>query len=136
MWILANRQAESHPALAIHIDTSSSLATLREMPPSTRKLKRHFRPWSRTDELTLLKSDDAVFSATRHYLKPLIEQVLARYELSLEEQRELARQLGDDVPIAAKRFLTSIHSQAADYTFATYFTWYISERLKTKKRRI
>jgi hypothetical protein len=87
-----------------------------------------FKPRSVKDEVALLRSDTRNFSATRLYLRPLIDQVLARSNLGKDMQTNLSANLDRDVSIAAKRFLSA--RQRKRYRFSTYFTWYIKTRLE------
>ena len=93
-----------------------------------------FIPLSREEEIALLRSDDKNFNATRKYLADLITSSLNHFVFSAEEQTQLYQQLLDDVPVAAERFLRNQDPANANYTFAIYFTWYISERLNKLRK--
>jgi hypothetical protein len=98
----------------------------------TVKYQRLFSPLGRAEEIDILLNDDDEFNATKLYLDSLIMDALSRFQLSDEQLTQLHRQLLDDIPIAARRFLGSEKSMSADYQFCTYFTWYIAERVNKR----
>ena len=80
----------------------------------------------------LLLHDTANFSRTQHYLEPLIDDALSKFEFTSAQQRSLRRELLADIAVAARRFLNSSKSTEADYKFCTYFSWYIAQRISMK----
>jgi len=85
------------------------------------------------DEHDLLKRDDASFSRTRLYLRPLVEQALSHCDLSNKGRQELRSRLLSQVPQAALRFLAN-RTKNRDTSFALYFTWYIHEAVENHLR--
>ena len=90
---------------------------------------KRFQALPLEEELQLLRTDNQAFERTRQYLLPLIESALSNSELDQEQRPWLIEQLLSDVPLAARRFLAN-HNRTRSYRFATYFTWYIAERLR------
>jgi hypothetical protein len=99
------------------------------MSPQPNKQRPRFTPLSRREEIILLLSDDHDFTSTQLYLMPLIVQAVNRLTLSDRNSRQFRNALLADVSVAAQRFLRS-RSDKTTYRFATYFTWYIQERVK------
>ena len=87
-----------------------------------------FKALAKEQELALLQSDDADLTRTHRYLVPLIETALQKFEIDSDTHRTVTGQLFSDIPIAVERFFEH-NRQEESYSFATYFTWYISERI-------
>jgi len=105
-------------------------------------MKKKFQSKSREYEIMLLQKGDPEFKDMVEYLKPLIEDVLARFSMPQEIYDKLYEGMVKDIPIAAERFLGG-GSLEAGYKFSTYFSWYISEwinntndELIKRKRRL
>lgn len=90
--------------------------------------KKLFRPKSREDELSILLNDDPDFRNTKNYLDALILAALNRFEFSLKKRNQLRKELLQEVPVAAERFLSGDQNQR-DFKFSTYFTWYIAQKI-------
>jgi hypothetical protein len=96
-----------------------------------------FQPLDLEKELHLLRTDGPEFRQTQAYVLPLIRTALARYTLSEEQEERLVDALMEDVPLAAARFL-EVPTRTDAYSFATYFTWYVGQRINAlpdKQRR-
>lgn len=91
--------------------------------------RKLFEPVGRVKELEMLLSDDEDYSRTHQYLEPLIATALSRFEMNNEGRSKLHKMLMRDVPLAATRYLTSEQTKDKSYSFSSYFTWYISERI-------
>jgi len=93
-------------------------------------MEKKFQPQNKEYELSLLQKGDSEFKELQEYLKPYIEDALAPFTMPKKTYENLHKELMNDIPIAAKRFLDN-KSANTDYKFSSYFGWYISERLNS-----
>ncbi|MBP6855744.1 MAG: hypothetical protein KBC26_02105 [Candidatus Pacebacteria bacterium] len=82
-------------------------------------------------EYQILAGDDKKLSHTREYIYPLIEQAIKKVDDTYERQR-ITKQLRRDVSLAVERFIRNINNARKDMSFASYFTWYIHQRIAHK----
>ncbi len=82
-------------------------------------------------EYQILAGDDKKLSHTREYIYPLIEQAIKKVDDTYERQR-ITKQLRRDVSLAVERFIRNINNARKDMSFASYFTWYIKQRIAHK----
>jgi hypothetical protein len=108
----------------------SSITTPMYKRAVTFIMKPMFVPLTKQEELALLRNDDEQFSKTASYLDGLIRSALDRFSFSTAVFRRIHKALLRDVAVAARRFLDNPKNINSSYRFSTYFTWYISERLK------
>lgn len=99
-----------------------------------------FKPDNKAERQMLKRINDSMRQLQKH-LQPFFNDALNLFELPANKKRELRAALIKDVPIAATRFFAN-GGLKKSYSFATYFSWYIGERinkipgLKRKKPRI
>jgi hypothetical protein len=92
-----------------------------------------FRPLSKKEELALLQNDSEDWRNTKLYLDKLIRTALNGFILDDHTSQRLHTELLNDVPIAVQRFLVN-KAYEKNYSFATYFTWYIAQRINVLPR--
>jgi len=92
-------------------------------------MNKKFQSQSREYEINLLQKGDPEFEDMVEYLKPLVEDALARFSMPRQVYNQLYKDIMNDIPIAVERFLKSEKSMNSDYKFSVYFSWYISERV-------
>ncbi|HEV2694765.1 MAG TPA: hypothetical protein VG347_17855 [Verrucomicrobiae bacterium] len=85
-------------------------------------------PQDKEYELSLLLKTEGNFKALDNYLDAYIKTALDGFEMPQHIHDALYRELHEDVPVAAERYLKS-DAREKDYKFSTYFSWYVSERL-------
>lgn len=89
-------------------------------------------PQNKKYELSLLTGPQSDFRALETYIEQYIKIALGHFELTPKLYNQLLKDLRDDIAIAAKQYLES-PARDADYTFSTYFSWFVSERLNKIK---
>lgn len=89
-------------------------------------MRRMFRPKSKREELELLRNDDVELTATTRYLSPLVDDALDRFAFTTTDRAALRAELLRSVAVAVEKYITHPNNLIAPYTFATYFTWYVS----------
>lgn len=93
-----------------------------------------FKPLSVDEELSLLKKDNAEFSATSKYIEALIDAVFVKLKVPPKRSVKLLSELLSQIPVAAQRYLDGIQKRGrSPYRFSTYFTWYIKRSLETNR---
>lgn len=88
-----------------------------------------FKPKTKHEEFELLLQNNE-FSELKKYLSPLILGALKKFSFKKQKLDRIYNELINDVPIAVSRYLGNKKNIESDYKFSTYFTWYISERIK------
>lgn len=87
-----------------------------------------FKPKSKSKDHSIVFNDDYNFSKTKEYLDPLILYALDKSGLNKEKYEILHKQLLNDIPVAAKRFIAN-KEKNKEFKFSTYFGWYIAQRI-------